>query len=878
MAMTFSLWKGKQRKEEFVAEIESHLEMAKRDRVGRGESAKQAEHSARKEFGNVALVEQVTRDQWGWIWLEEFWQDLRYGARMVRRNPGFATIAVLTLVLGIGANTAIFSLVNGVLLRPLPFREPERLAAFTIYYPKGVFAILREHSRTMEVIANTDLNEFNLTGRDLPVRLEGTSVSANWFSVLGVQAAMGRTFQDGEDQPGKEDVVILSHALWEQRFGSDQNIIGHSIVLEGVNREVVGVMPADFAFPSPQARLWVPLDMDPRNAGDFYGASYMPLVARLRPGVSLEQARAEQKQLRLQALAEYPWRMPDNTWVNGSVAPMQEVLVGDVRERLLLLLGAVGLLLLIACTNVANLWMARATTRRKEIALRTALGAGRARIARQLVTESVLISVLGGAVGLVAARYGLTVLKTMLPADMPRLTEVTVDMRVLIFAALLSIVTGIVFGLVPAGGTAKFDLTKALKTGGERGGIAGRHRLSGFLVAGEVGVSVILVIAAGLLVKSLWNLSNADTGFRTGHILTARVTPNQSFCAEAGRCQTFYKDLLTRVAAVGGVQNAAVVNGLPLSGNWDTLPVNIEARPVAPGAHVPMFMERVCSPEYLQILGIPLLQGRGLTEADGAASAQRVALISKSTAERYWPGNPAIGEHFRPSWMNEWWTVVGVVGDVREYSMTKNLAEWVDGEFYTAYGPHAIRGTGPEAPPAEVTLVIRTTDGSTEVGSELQGIASSLNGDVPVSQVEMMSGWIEVAVAGTQSTAMLFAIFALLAVALGAVGIYGVISYSVAQRTREIGIRMALGARRDEVLILVMGQGARLALMGVAFGLIGAVLLTRLMASLLYGVGAMDPMTYAGVGVLLMLVALAASYVPARRAMRVDPMVALRYE
>jgi putative ABC transport system permease protein len=329
---------------------------------------------------------------------------------------------------------------------------------------------------------------------------------------------------------------------------------------------------------------------------------------------------------------------------------------------------------------------------------------------------------------------------------------------------------------------------------------------------------------------------------------------------------------------MSGVQSAAVVNGLPLSGTWDTLPVNIEAQPVVPGKHVPMFMERVCSPEYLQILGIPLLQGRVLTEADSAASAQRVAVISKSTAERYWPGKSPIGEHFRPAWMNDWWTVVGVAGDVREYSMTRNLAEWVDGEFYTAYGAHAIRGSGPEAPPAEMTLVIRTGHRPAQVGSELQNIASRLNGDVPVSQVEMLSGWIEVAVAGTRSTAMLFAVFALLAVLLGAVGIYGVISYSVAQRTREIGIRMALGARRDEVLLLVVGQGAKLALFGVATGLIGAVLLTRLMASLLYGVGAIDPATYAGVGVLLMVVALGASYVPARRAMRVDPMVALRYE
>jgi putative ABC transport system permease protein len=874
--MKFPLWR-RRREQQLEDEIRSHLEMAKKERMDRGESSREAEQDARREFGNVELVMDVTRRQWGWIWVEEFWQDLRYGVRMVRRNPGFTTIAVLTLVLGIGANTAIFSLVNGVLLRPLAFAQPDRLAGFTIYYPKGVFVMLRNYSRTMDVIANTDSTEFNLTGRDLPVRLTGTSVSANWFHVLGVDPEMGRTFQEGEDQPGQNAFVILSHTLWEQRFGSDPNILGRPIVLEGMNRQVVGVMPASFRFPSPKTELWVPLNLDPRKTGDYLGDSYMPLVGRLRDGASVEQARAELPQLRERVLAEYPWRMPNEVWKNGSVAPLQELLVGDVRERLLLLLGAVGLLLLIGCANVANLLLARATTREKEIALRGALGASWWRITRQLMTESVLIFSLGGALGLFAARYGVVMLKSMLPADMPRLAEVSVDSRVLVFTAVLSILTGLVFGLVPVGGTSRVNLTGMLKTG-ERGGMSGTHRLSNLLVIGEVGVSVVLVIAAGLLVRSLWNLSNADTGFRSENVLTARVTPNESFCADSGHCRAFYVSLLERVKALPGVSEAAVVNGLPLSGTWETVPADIEARPTTPGAHVPMLMERVSTPEYFRIMGIPLLRGRGLTDADGAPSAQRVVLVSRSTAEHFWPGKSPVGEHIRPLWMSEWWTVVGVVGDVREYSMTRNTAEWVDGEFYTAYGSHAIQGSGPEAPPAATTLVIRTTQEQNQLGRELQSVVSGLNGDVPVSQVETLNGWVREAVAGTRSTASLFAILAVLAVALGAVGIYGVISYSVAQRTREIGIRMALGARRGEVRMLVVGQGARLAVLGVLAGLIGAVLLTRLMASLLYGVQAADPMTYAGVGVLLMLVALAASYVPAQRAMRVDPMVALRYE
>jgi putative ABC transport system permease protein len=874
--MRFPLWRSKQN-EQLEEEIQSHLKMAANEQRERGAASGEAESLARREFGNVALVQDVTRRQWGWIWLEELLQDLRYGARMVHRNPGFTLVAVLTLVLGIGANTAIFSLVNGVLLRALPLPQPDRLVSMTVYYPKGAFVVLRDQSRTMDIIANTDSTEFNLTGTDLPIRLSGTSVSAKWFSVLGAQAAMGRVFQEGEDQPGKESVVILSHSLWERRFGSDPNIVGKSILLEGASREVVGVMPADFRYPSPKTEMWVPLDLDPRIVGNYWGDSYMPLNARLRPGATLEEARTELAQLRPRVLSAFAWPMPDNSWAKASVIPLQEAIVGDVRARLLILLGAVGLLLLIACANVANLLLARAATRQKEIALRTALGAGRWRIARQLVTESVLMSVIGGALGLVAAKYGLSILKAMLPADLPRLADVAVDTRVLLFTALLSILTGIVFGLVPAVGASKVDLTNALKTGSDRGA-SGSHRLRSTLVMGEVALSVVLVIAAGLLVKSLWNLSNANPGFRPEYILTARVTPNQSFCQAEGRCQAFYSGLLERVRSLPGVKDAAAVNGLPLSGAWETIPSDVSGYAVAPGAHVPMFMERVVTPQYLQLMGIPLLQGRGFSEADTAPTAQRVMWVTKSAAERFWPGKDPIGQHIKPRWLKDWWTVVGVVGDVRENRMKQNLPEWLDGEFYTPYGPHAIRSSGPEAPPGELTLVIRTTEESTQLGGELQGVVSGLNGDVPVTQIETLHGWLSEAVAGPRSTASLFSIFAALAVILGAVGVYGVISYSVAQRTREIGIRVALGTKRKQVLFLVVGQGARLAVVGVSIGLIGALLLTRLMSSLLYGVGAADPFTYFVVAVVLVFVAVGASYIPARRAMRVDPVVALRYE
>jgi putative ABC transport system permease protein len=871
----FGRWK---RERELADEVRSHLEMAARERTERGATEKEARHAARREFGNVRLVKEVTRDMWRGMWLGDLWQDLRYGFRMVRRNPGFAALAILTLMLGIGANTAIFSVVNGVLLRPLPYTQSDRLVAMNYYYPMGPYVIMRDQSRTMEIAANTESSEFNLTGVESPVRLTGTAVSGNWFNILGAKPEMGRTIQEGEDQPGKDQFVLLSHSLWERRFGGDRNIVGRWIILEGMSRQVIGVMPADFRYPSPKTDLWVPLNLDPRKIGVYWGDSYMPIVARLRQGATLEQARAEIPPMRTKVLSAYPWRMPDNMWKASTVLPMQELLVGDVRTKLLVLLGAVGLLLLIACANVANLLLARAITRQKEVAVRTALGAGKWRLTRQLMTESVLLTIIGGTLGFLAATYGLPILKATLPADLPRLADVTVDNRVLAFTALLAGVTGIVFGLLPMATATKVDLAKAMKSGGERSGTSGSHRLSNALIVVEVAVSVVLVIGAGLLAKSLWNLSTLNPGFQKEFTLTARITPNESFCEMPGRCQAFYEELLNRVRALPGVEAVGAVNGLPVGGGAEVVPSHVEAHPTEPGAHTPMFWEKVVTADYLNIMRIPVLRGRGFTESDSAPSAQRVVLVSKSLAERYWPGKDPIGEHIKPAWMNQWWTVVGVVGDVRENDIATDTANWIDGVTYMPYGPHAVRSRGPEAAPAEMTLVMRTSDDRLELGGELQSVVSQLNPEVPVSRVETMAGWIAEAVSGPRSTASLFSLFAGLALLLGAVGIYGVISYSVAQRTREIGIRIALGARRHEVLMMILRQGARLALAGVVTGLLGALLLTQLMASLLYGVGARDPLTYAAVAILLVLVALAASYLPARRATRVDPVIALRYE
>ena len=873
--MKFWRWR---RNDELEEELRSHLKMAVQQRVERGESKKEAEQATRREFGNVGLVKEVTRDMWTGMWLEDLWQDLRYGSRRLRKNLGFSLLAIATLTLGIGANTAIFSVVNGVLLRPLPFPQPDRLVAMNYYYPMGPYVVMRDLSRTMEIAGNTESSEFNFTGIDTPVRLTGTAVSGNWFAVLGAKPEIGRTIQPGEDQPGKDQFVVLSHSLWERRFASDPNILGRTITLEGINRQVIGVMPPDFRFPSPKTELWVPLNLDPRNIGVYWGDSYMPIIARLRPDTTLEQAQAETATMRSKILSAFPWRMPDNMWTTTVVKPMQELLVGDVRTKLLVLLGAVGLLLLIACGNVGNLVLARAITRQREVAVRTALGAGKWRLTRQLMTESVLLTAIGGILGFLAATYGLPILKATLPADLPRLADVTIDNRVLAFTAFLAGLTGTVFGLLPIATATKVDLANTMKTGADRGGTSRSRRLSNVLIVAEVAVSIVLVIGAGLLVKSLWNLSTLNPGFQRESTLTARVTPNESFCDVPGRCQAFYDQLLDRVRALPGVKGVAAVNGLPVGGEGEVIPSKIEAHPTEPGGHAPMLWEKIITGDYLNVMKIPVLRGRGFTPADSAPNAQRVVLVSKSTAERYWPGKDPVGEHLKPGWMDPWWTVVGVVGDVRENDMATDVASWLDGVIYMPYGPHAMRSRGPEAVPAEMTLVIRTRDDRLQLGAELQSVVSELNREVPVTQVETMEGWIAEAVSGQRSTASLFSLFAGLALLLGAVGIYGVISYSVAQRTRELGIRIALGARRPELLRMILSEGAKLALAGVAIGLLGALLLMQLLSSLLYGVGARDPVTYASVAALLVLVALIASYLPARRATRVDPIVALRYE
>jgi len=655
--MTFRRDDHKQ--EDLEQEIRSHLQMATQDCIDRCESPAQATHSARREFGNVSLVENVTRDQWAGTLLEDLLHDLRHGARLLRRNPGFTIIAVLTLALGIGANTAIFSLVNGILLRPLPYAHPEQLVSVTGTYPKGALAALRQQSRTMDLAGYVEGYQFNFTGLGEPVRLKGTLVSAELFSVLGAEAAIGRTFHSGEDLSGQNSFVILSQSLWQQRFASSPAIIGHWINLEGVQRQIVGVMPRDFHFPSPQSQVWIPLDMDSRDALTYWAGDFMPVIGRLRPQANLPQAAAEIRLLQSQLPALFPWTMP-RTWnADVSAISLQTGLVGDVRARLLILLVAVALVLLIACANVTNLTLSRASIREKEMAIRTSMGAARHRIIRQLITESLLMAAIGGALGLFFAGIGLSLLKSALPADTPRLVDVALDWRVLLFTATLVLFTGVVSGIAPAFQSSRTELTESLKSCGRGATLSPGRRVRSMLVIGELSLAVLLVCAAGLLIHSLWTLSRVNPGFHSDNVLTARVTPNESFCSEPGRCFSFYHDLLTGVRALPGISDAALVSTLPLDGRISKRSADIEGHLPTNDKPAPLFWMTAVSPGYFSTMRISLLRGREFTEAD-TSGHPRTAIISAETARRFFPGQDAVGKHLRFLEQNDWCTIIGV--------------------------------------------------------------------------------------------------------------------------------------------------------------------------------------------------------------------------
>jgi predicted permease len=804
--------------------------------------------------------------------MRALWQDVRYGLRILAKNPAFTLAAVLTLALGMGANTAVFSVVDGILLQPLPYAKPKDLVSVTGSYPRGAFVAMREQLRTLDVAAYADGHDFNLTGQGQPVRLAGTFVSAELFSILGARSELGQTFHSGEDVAGQDNFVVLSHALWEGRFASDPKIVGRSIELEGVSRQVVGVMPDTFRFPSNKTEVWIPLHNDPPAVFDYWAGDFMPVVGRLRENVTFADARAEVRMFQSRVFGLFPWSMPATWNADVSVVPLQDAMIADVRTRLVLLLAAVGLVLLIACANVANLMLSRAATREKEISVRFALGAGRQRIARQLLTESVLLAFAGGLLGLLCAASGLSLLRAALPADTPRLADVHINWQVLVFTGALSIVTALVFGLAPALQSSREALTNALKSSGRGAAVSVSQRVRSSLVAGELALAVLLVISAVLLIRSFWALSHVNPGFRPEQVMTARITPNESFCSDAARCLSFYRSVLERVQEFPGVTAAAVVNTLPLDGRVSKRSLEIED--LHPGEISPLFWLDIISPNYFQAMGISLLEGRAFTDTDTTGGP--VAVITAETARRFWPNESAVGKHVRLLDEKEWRTIVGVTQDVRAYDLQRNAPSWIGGTAYVPYNRTATLEN--RRIPTEMTVAVRTTSENPQAGTMIRRVVAALNPEVPVGEVKTMRAIVSEAVATPASTASLFVAFAGLALLLGMIGTYGVLSFLVSKRSREIGIRVALGAQRRDVMLLIVKEGAKFSLVGITLGVLSAFAVTRLLAGELYGVGAMDPITYVGVAMMMTLVTLLACYVPARRAMRVDPITALRYE
>ena len=802
-------------------------------------------------------------------------QDLQYGLRMLLKHKSVTAIAVLTLALGIGANTAIFSVINAVLLRPLPYDAADRLVVPTetvserpigVSYPN--FVDFRNQNTVLENLAAVRHREsFNLTGTGDSERLQGRLVSANFLSTLGVKPILGRDFLAEDDRPGATPVVMISHALWQRRFGGDEKIIGQQLTLNRDRFTVIGITPANFEY-GLEADISVPIGLSTERFSARGRDPGIQAIARIKQGVSTETANAELNTIAARLEQQYP---ESNTSRRVRLESLREAIVGDIRPMLLTLLGAVGLVLLIACANVANLLLARSARRQKEIAIRTALGAGRSRIIRQLFTESVMLAIGAGIIGLLIALAGTALLSSYLPEGIPLLPAISTDASVLLFTLGVSLLTGLLFGLAPALQTSNPALTDTLKEG-ERNSSPGHNRTGKILVVAEVALTLVLLIGAGLLVKSFWRLMGVDPGFNPENLLAMQISVNAG-ADEGPRVANFLDQLQQRVKQLPGVESVAISNGLPFEGaNWPAFIIEGQAPP-EPGRE-PNGILYITSTDYLQTLGITLLRGRAFSAHDTPGTTP-VVLIDEVFARQYFPNEDPLGKRLRQAGGNSpSREIVGIVRHV-EHSNLAGLSA-ASGQVYTPFSQIPVDIV--QRYVRRVNLLVRTNVEPLSLAQSVRAQISALDKDQPVFNVRTMEQALARSVAARRFSMILLSVFAALALVLAAVGIYGVISYSVAQRTREVGIRMALGAQTTDVLKLVVRDGLKLVVIGVVVGLLGAFMLTRLMSTLLFGVTPTDVVTYATVAFGLVSVALAACYIPARRATKVDPLVALRFE
>jgi putative ABC transport system permease protein len=866
------------RRRQFDADLEEemrlHRELRVQEQIERGLSEKEARYAVQRRFGNDLVLREESRDMWGWNWLESFLQDVRYGLRVLARNPGFTAVAVITLALGIGANTAIFTVVNAVLLRPLPYEKPDQLVAVFESEPEcrncpvsgPDFLDWRQSSKSFSSLVAGTMDQASLTGAGEPQHLDGADVSPGIFELLGAPPALGRTFTSDEER-GVHYVVIISYGLWQRAFGGNRSLVGKRITLDGKEADVIGIMPKGFQFPrmwgNPDPDFWVPLPVDALNQNR--GSHWLWVLGRLRPGVAQRQAQAEMTGIAGQIAQQY---RESNAGVGASVVDLHEELVGDTRPMLLLLFSAVGFLLLIAGANVANLLLAQAARRQREMAVRLAVGAGRWRLARQLLTESVGLASLGGAAGLLLAVCAKASLVSLAPPRMlPSVNPINLDARVFVFALAVCLLVGILFGLAPALGASRIDLDESLKEGarGFTGGLRAR-RFRGGLVVCEVGLALVLLIGGGLLIHSLKNLVAVDIGFNPKNVLTMELNlPSSRYPKNEDRL-AFFQNAVERVKGLPGVLDASVTSKLPLMGMSNNGDVWVEGRPMGPEFQGPLVEFSYVLPGYFHTLGVPSLVGRTFAFADGAG-APRVAVINETLARHFWPHESPLGKRFTRSKPPQWVEVVGVVADVRQ---SWRLADPPMPEAYFPYAQWAEYD--------DLYLVVRSALDPASLIQPVRAQLLNLDPDLPAYHVETMEQIRTARAAAPRFRSVLMTLFALVALTLAATGIYGVMAYAVTERTHEIGVRMALGAVPRDVLRMVVSQGMALTLAGVAAGLAGAFALTRFLASFLYGVLPTDPGTFVGASLLLVGVATLACYIPARRATKVDTLVALRYE
>ncbi|HKW26440.1 MAG TPA: ABC transporter permease [Terriglobales bacterium] len=856
---------------DFAEELESHVAMLAEENLRRGLPEDQARRDALIRLGGMAQLRESYREQRGLPLVERLAQDLRYALRMLRKTPGFALFAGAALALGIGATSAVFNIADAVLLRPLPYREPTRLVMLwqddtTYRFPRNnpspwAFELWRKQNRAFEDMAALTHNSFNLLGRGEPEYLHADTVTANFFSVLGVAPALGRTFTADDGRAGAPLTAVLSYGLWARRFGAQPEVVGHNLLLNGAKYMVAGVMPRGFQFLDPQVDLWVPAQWDSGYIDDKKTDHFLKVVARLRPGISTQRAGAAM------ALLGKQLATGDMSDLTAVVVPLREQVAGDVRPALLVLLGAVALLLLIACANVANLLLARGSARAAELAVRLALGASRKRVIEQMLVESLVLSCAGGAAGLGLAVLATRFLGQLIPPGISNSGGPVVNVPLLVFAASVSIATGVLFGILPALRGSRVELVGPLKQGGRSNVGAGGQRMRNVLVVSEVALAMVLLAGAAVMIRSFEKLYHQDPGFRAEHVLTLQTRLQYPKYQSRARRSEFYRQVLQRVETLPGVIAAGYTTYLPLADSGGGSVVTVENHLVDP-KHLLIANVRVVNPDYFRTVGMTLRRGRQLDRNDGSDSP-RVAVINESMARTYWPGENPVGRRFKRGVLqsdNPWYTVIGIVADMRQGGMDVPVRP----EAYFTFEQADF------FPPD--SLAVRTTGDPLTITEEVRRQIWVVDRDEPVAAVMPLQAMVEQSVAPARLQTGLLGGFAGIALLLAALGIYAVLSFVVAQRMQEIGVRLALGAQPAHVLGTVMAQGLKLYFLGLAIGLAAALMLSRLMTHLLFGVSAADPLSYACVIFLMAAVTLLACYVPARRAMRSDPIAALRYE